>query len=122
MLTLKFRLLQMDTVTPVITANASRAYGCVSVVEGMSSPASCILLSYPCFQGHTPVMEGRGKCLCESILYETSPTQFCRFDRRFRIYQISDFGETIGTYKRTEHGEIVDKMVLVGKDAPPPLT
>jgi hypothetical protein len=40
------------------------------------------------------------------------------FDRRFRIYQVSDFGETIGTYKRTEHGTIVDKMFLVGKNAP----
>lgn len=41
------------------------------------------------------------------------------FDRRFRIYDISDYGETIRTYKRTEHDEIVDDMVLVGKGAPP---
>ncbi|KAH8103804.1 Metallo-dependent phosphatase [Cristinia sonorae] len=42
------------------------------------------------------------------------------FDRRFRVYEISDFGETIRTYKRTEHDEIVDDMVLVGKGAPTP--
>lgn len=39
---------------------------------------------------------------------------FNRFDRRFRIYDISDFGETITTYKRTESGEIMDKQVLSG--------
>ncbi|THH27295.1 hypothetical protein EUX98_g6887 [Antrodiella citrinella] len=42
------------------------------------------------------------------------------FDRRFRVYDISDYGETIRTYKRTEHDEIVDDMTLVGKGAPPP--
>ncbi|KAG2011738.1 phosphatase DCR2 [Coprinopsis cinerea AmutBmut pab1-1] len=40
------------------------------------------------------------------------------FDRRFRIYEISDYGETIRTYKRTESDEIVDDMILVGRDAP----
>jgi len=43
-----------------------------------------------------------------------------RFDRRFRIYAAKDFGETIETYKRTEHGEITDRQVLVGYGAPPP--
>ncbi|TDL23728.1 Metallo-dependent phosphatase [Rickenella mellea] len=42
------------------------------------------------------------------------------FDRRFRIYDISDFGETIRTYKRTEKDEIVDSMILVGAGAPAP--
>ncbi|KAI0714201.1 Metallo-dependent phosphatase [Cerioporus squamosus] len=42
------------------------------------------------------------------------------FDRRFRIYDISDYGETIRTYKRTEHDEIVDDMILAGRGAPPP--
>ncbi|KAJ9094706.1 hypothetical protein QFC21_005863 [Naganishia friedmannii] len=42
------------------------------------------------------------------------------FERRFRIYQLSDYGETIETYKRTESGKIVDPMVLVGKGAPAP--
>ncbi|TFK29749.1 phosphatase DCR2 [Coprinopsis marcescibilis] len=41
------------------------------------------------------------------------------FDRRFRIYDISDYGETIRTYKRTEKDEIVDDMILAGKGAPP---
>ncbi|RDB23740.1 putative inactive purple acid phosphatase 29 [Hypsizygus marmoreus] len=41
------------------------------------------------------------------------------FDRRFRVYEISDFGETIRTYKRTEKGEVVDDMILAGKGAPP---
>lgn len=45
---------------------------------------------------------------------------FCSFDRRFRIYDISDFGETIRTYKRTEKDEILDEMVLAGKGAPAP--
>ncbi|KAG6810005.1 hypothetical protein H0H92_013730 [Tricholoma furcatifolium] len=39
------------------------------------------------------------------------------FDRRFRIYEISDYGETIRTYKRTEKDEIVDDMILAGKGA-----
>ena len=42
------------------------------------------------------------------------------FDRRFRIYDISDYGETIRTYKRTEKDEILDEMILVGKGAPAP--
>ncbi|RDX54151.1 Metallo-dependent phosphatase [Lentinus brumalis] len=42
------------------------------------------------------------------------------FDRRFRIYDISDYGETIRTYKRTEHDDIVDDMILAGRAAPPP--
>ena len=42
------------------------------------------------------------------------------FDRRFRIYDISDYGETIRTYKRTEQDEILDEMYLVGKAAPAP--
>ena len=42
------------------------------------------------------------------------------FDRRFRIYDISDYGETIRTYKRTEGEGVVDDMVLVGHGAPPP--
>ncbi|KAG6891215.1 hypothetical protein C0995_008467 [Termitomyces sp. Mi166 len=41
------------------------------------------------------------------------------FDRRFRIYEISDYGETIRTYKRTEKDEIVDDIILAGKGAPP---
>jgi hypothetical protein len=45
---------------------------------------------------------------------------FCdRFERRFRIYEMSEFGETIRTYKRTEHDAIIDEMVLAGKSAPP---
>ena len=45
-------------------------------------------------------------------------TPFRSFDRRFRVYDISDFGETIRTYKRTEHDEIIDDMILAGKGAP----
>jgi len=41
------------------------------------------------------------------------------FDRRFRIYDISDFGETIRTYKRTEKDEVLDEMILTGKASPP---
>lgn len=39
---------------------------------------------------------------------------------RFRIFEVSDHGETIRVYKRTEHDknsehdEILDEMVLVG--------
>ncbi|KAF9563975.1 Metallo-dependent phosphatase [Agrocybe pediades] len=40
------------------------------------------------------------------------------FDRRFRIYDISDFGETIRTYKRTEKDAIIDEMILAGTGAP----
>jgi len=39
------------------------------------------------------------------------------FDRRFRVYEISDYGETIRTYKRTERNVIVDDMVLTGRGA-----
>ena len=42
------------------------------------------------------------------------------FDRRFRIFDISDYGETIRTYKRTEHDEIIDQMSLVGDGSPEP--
>lgn len=42
------------------------------------------------------------------------------FDRRFRIYDISDYGETIRTYKRTEQDEIIDEMILAGDGAPGP--
>lgn len=40
-------------------------------------------------------------------------------DRRFRIYDISDFGETIRTYQRTEKDEVLDEMVLTGMGSPP---
>ncbi|KAF8266128.1 Metallo-dependent phosphatase-like protein [Lactarius quietus] len=40
------------------------------------------------------------------------------FDRRFRIYDISDFGETIQTYKRLADDDIIDRMVLAGHGAP----
>ena len=43
-----------------------------------------------------------------------------RFDRRFRIYEISDYGETIQTYKRLANDEIIDRMVLAGHGAPDP--
>ncbi|KAI9435260.1 Metallo-dependent phosphatase [Lactarius indigo] len=42
------------------------------------------------------------------------------FDRRFRVYDISDYGETIQTYKRLANDEIVDRMVLAGHGAPDP--
>ena len=42
------------------------------------------------------------------------------FDRRFRIYDISDFGETIRTYKRTESDDVIDDMILAGRGAPSP--
>ncbi|KAM6496960.1 Metallo-dependent phosphatase-like protein [Amanita muscaria] len=40
------------------------------------------------------------------------------FDRRHRVYEISDYGETIRTYKRTEEDEIIDSMMLAGRGAP----
>ncbi|EIN09401.1 Metallo-dependent phosphatase [Punctularia strigosozonata HHB-11173 SS5] len=40
------------------------------------------------------------------------------FDRRFRVYDISAYGEKIETYKRTENDEIIDRMVLSGPGAP----
>lgn len=40
-----------------------------------------------------------------------------RFDRRIRIYDISSYGETIRTYKRTEKDEIVEDMILAGRGA-----
>ena len=42
-----------------------------------------------------------------------------RFDRRFRVFDISEYGETIKTYKRTEKDEIVDRMTLAGAGAAP---
>lgn len=42
------------------------------------------------------------------------------FDRRFRVYDISDYGEVIRTWKRTERLEVRDSMTLYGADAPPP--
>ncbi|WWD21674.1 hypothetical protein CI109_106160 [Kwoniella shandongensis] len=40
------------------------------------------------------------------------------FDRRVRIYKLSDYGEKIETYKRLSGGEVIDNQVLVGGDAP----
>lgn len=40
------------------------------------------------------------------------------FDRRVRIYQISEYGEKIETYKRLTSGDIIDRQVLVGDGAP----
>lgn len=40
------------------------------------------------------------------------------FDRRVRMYQLSEYGEKIETYKRLSNGDIVDKQVLVGEGAP----
>ncbi|CAG7851579.1 SubName: Full=Related to DCR2-dosage-dependent cell cycle regulator {ECO:0000313/EMBL:CCA72678.1} [Serendipita indica DSM 11827] len=42
------------------------------------------------------------------------------FDRRFRIFNITDWGETITTYERTEKGKLVDPIVLVGNGGPSP--
>ncbi|KAI0085829.1 Metallo-dependent phosphatase [Irpex rosettiformis] len=42
------------------------------------------------------------------------------FDRRFRIYQISDYGETIHTYKHTESIDMLDWQILSGQGAPGP--
>ncbi|CAK9785592.1 Metallo-dependent phosphatase [Cutaneotrichosporon oleaginosum] len=40
------------------------------------------------------------------------------FERRVRIYNVSDWGETISTYKRLASGETIDQQVLVGEGAP----
>jgi hypothetical protein len=42
------------------------------------------------------------------------------FDRRFRVYDVAEYGERVETYKRTEHGDIVDREVLVGRGSPAP--
>jgi hypothetical protein len=39
------------------------------------------------------------------------------FDRRVRVYQLSEYGEKIETYKRLTNGEVIDKQVLVGPGA-----
>ncbi|KAG7093566.1 hypothetical protein E1B28_007236 [Marasmius oreades] len=43
------------------------------------------------------------------------------FDRRFRVYDISNYGETITTYKRTESesDEVINKQILTGLGAVP---
>lgn len=40
------------------------------------------------------------------------------FDRRVRIYQLSDYGEIVETYKHLTNGDIVDRQTLVGEAAP----
>ncbi|WVQ75858.1 hypothetical protein IAR50_005491 [Cryptococcus sp. DSM 104548] len=40
------------------------------------------------------------------------------FDRRVRIYEISQYGEKVESYKRESSGAIVDKQPLVGEGAP----
>jgi hypothetical protein len=40
------------------------------------------------------------------------------FDRRVRVFNISQWGETIASYKRLTSGDIVDRQVLVGDGAP----
>ena len=58
--------------------------------------------------------------MCVSLDRSYSGYSKVGFDRRFRIYDVSEYGETIRTYKRTENNEVVDDMVLVGRGAPPP--
>ncbi|KAJ8095182.1 Phosphatase dcr2 [Marasmius tenuissimus] len=41
------------------------------------------------------------------------------FDRRFRIYEVSDYGETITTYKRTESDAVINELALAGQGAVP---
>ena len=36
------------------------------------------------------------------------------FERRVRIYQLSEYGEKVETYKRLVSGEVIDRQVLVG--------
>lgn len=42
------------------------------------------------------------------------------FDRRFRMYEISDYGETIRTWKDTEHNDMLNLQTLAGSGAAPP--
>lgn len=56
---------------------------------------------------------------CYTGYFELPMLTYNSFDRRFRVYEISDYGETIKTHKRTEKGEVVDEMILAGKGAPP---
>lgn len=65
----------------------------------------------------TLAMEGSGKC-CPRLVAACLDRAY-RFDRRFRVYDISDYGETIRTYKRTEHDEVLDEYILAGAGAPP---
>ena len=58
--------------------------------------------------------------MCVSLDRSYSGYSKVGFDRRFRIYDVLEYGETIRTYKRTEKDEILDEMVLVGKGAPAP--
>ena len=39
------------------------------------------------------------------------------FDRRVRIYSLSEYGEKVETYKRLTTGETIDQQVLVGPGA-----
>src|ERR1700748_2421782 len=34
------------------------------------------------------------------------------FDRRFRVFHVDQYGDKITTWKRTEHAEKIDEMVL----------
>ena len=42
------------------------------------------------------------------------------FDRRFRIYDVLDYGETIRTWKHTEHYPSWSYQTLTGNGGPPP--
>ena len=55
-----------------------------------------------------------------SYRFELNMTGCDRFDRRFRIYEMSDYGETIRTYKRLADEEVVDEMALAGQGASEP--
>jgi hypothetical protein len=72
--------------------------------------------------GHCHVTENcrriKGVWMCFGGVGSYSGYARLGFDRRFRIYDISDYGETIRTYKRTEKDEIVDEMWLTGPQAP----
>ena len=85
-------------------ADVSRASGCVSAAEGAYSLTLTRVF----------------KTLTNSPFSSYSGYGKVGFDRRFRIFDISEYGETIRTYKRTEDDEVIDRMNLAGDGAPGP--
>lgn len=117
----------LNTICLTRTAQSRRTAG-ASVVSGFASAAEGALLFIQltanavlikAMEAHTRGMEKLGMPIRYHSLHVYT-NLFLRFDRRFRVYEISEFGETITTYKRTEKDEVLDRMVLAGRDAPSP--
>lgn len=100
-------LLLCSTATSLRTAGASRALGCALAEEEAYVLCS---LSRPLRRFSADLAPSRP-------LSQYSGYGKGGFSRRMRVYQLSEYGERIETYKLLDSLERIDRTVLVGEDA-----